>query len=437
MGKRLLVKGGRVIDPLSETDEILDVLIEDGKIKQVARDIPEKEGTPVLDARGKVVMPGFIDMHVHLREPGQEYKEDIESGTKAAAAGGFTAVACMPNTEPAVDNDSVVSSILRRAREVGVVRVYPVGAVTKGRGGKELAEMGQMRQAGAVAFSDDGSPVATGELLRCALEYLKSFDCTLIDHPEDLSLSEGGVMNQGLNSTLAGFRGIPNQAEEVAVARDITMARLTGGRLHLTHISTKEALGLIKQARANGINLTCDVTPHHLFLTDQAVLDSGYDTNTRVNPPLRSQEDTKALVEAVIDGCVDAIATDHAPHHVDDKWVEYEYAAMGISGIETAVSLVVDRLVQPGHLSWLRLAELMSTNPAKILGVPGGSLKEGSPGDITVVDPHLESSVDPRRFLSKGKNTPFTGWRLLGGPWATIVGGEVVMHEGTVKGQEA
>ncbi len=432
MGKKLLIQGGRVVDPASKTDQIRDVLIVDGKIAEVAGEISPSDGVEVLDARGKIVMPGFIDIHVHLREPGFEYKEDIESGTKAAAAGGFTAVACMPNTEPAMDNDSVVSRVVRRAREVACVRVYPVGAVTKGRVGKELAELGEMKAAGAVAFSDDGSPVSTSEVLRCAMEYLKSFDCVLMDHPEELALSEGGVMNRGLNSTLAGFRGIPNEAEEVAVARDILVAGLTGGRIHLTHVSTKGAIELIKEAKSRGVRVTCDVTPHHLFLTDEAVLESGYDTNTKVNPPLRAKEDAEALIQAVIEGAVDAVATDHAPHHMDDKWVEYEYAAPGISGIETAVSLMVDRLVLPGHLSWLRLAEVMSLNPARILGIPGGTLALGHPADITVVDPGLEHSVDPNKFLSKGKNTPFAGWRLTGAPWATIVGGNTIMIQGTV-----
>jgi len=301
--------------------------------------------------------------------------------------------------------------------------------VTKRRAGKELAEMGEMKAAGAVAFSDDGSPVATSEVLRCALEYLKSFGATLIDHPEELSLSEGGQINRGLVSTIAGFRGIPAEAETIAVFRDIAIARLTRGRLHLTHLSTKESLDLVRQAKSLGLEITCDVTPHHFTLTEDAVLETAYDTNTKVNPPLRSKADVEALKNALADGTVDAIATDHAPHHVDDKWVEFDYAENGISGLETSVSLILDKLVRPGVISYLRMAELMSLNPAKILGVEGGTLREGAPADITILDPDFEHSVNPRQFLSKGKNTPFEGWRLTGAAWATIVGGEVRMKD--------
>ena len=427
MAENLLIQGGRVIDPSSRRDEIADVLIEDGKIAKVGRGLPAAAGTAVIDARGKIVMPGLIDLHVHLRDPGFEEKEDMESGTAAAAMGGFTAIACMPNTEPPADNDSVVTSILRKAREAGHVRVYPIGAVTKDRAGKELAEMGEMKAAGAVAFSDDGSPVATSEVLRCALEYLKTFGSTLIDHPEDKSLSEGGQINRGLTSTIAGFRGIPAESEEIAVARDLIVTRLTGGKLHLTHISTKGSVELIRQAKEQGLKVTCDVTPHHLTLSEEAVLETAYDTNTKVNPPLRSKEDVEAVKRALADGTIDAVGTDHAPHHVDDKWVEFDYAENGISGLETSVSLIVDKLVRPGLISWLRMAEAMSLNPARILGVPGGTLAEGSVADVTLIDPDYEYSVDPRQFRSKGKNTPFAEWRLTGTPHATIVGGKVVM----------
>ncbi|MGI6620484.1 MAG: dihydroorotase [Bacillota bacterium] len=429
MAGDLLIKGGRVIDPSSGADRILDILVVDGRIASLSESIePENGATTVLDAAEKIVMPGFIDMHVHLREPGFEDKEDIETGTRAAAMGGFTAVACMPNTEPACDTDAVVAGILERARKKAWVRVYPIGAVTKGRAGKELAEMGEMRAAGAVAFSDDGSPVATAEILRCALEYLKSFDAVLIDHPEDMSLSEGGQINYGLTSTVSGLRGIPRESEEIAVARDLLIAKLTGGRLHLAHISTKGALDLIRQAKAKGLNVTCEVTPHHLILTDETVLETAYDTNTKVNPPLRTQEDVDALREGLADGTVDVIATDHAPHHIDDKWVEYDYADFGISGLDTAVSLIIDKLVLPGVISWMRMAELMSLNPARILGVPGGTLEPGAPGDITVIDPDCEYSILPHNFESKGKNSPFIGWRVTGAPYGTIVGGKPVMY---------
>ncbi len=430
MSHDLLIRGGRVIDPVSRTDEKLDLLILDGKIARIAADIEHQEPIEVIDADGKLVMPGLIDMHTHLREPGYEYKEDIQSGTRAAAMGGFTAVACMPNTDPPCDNDSVVSNILEIAKKHGCVKVYPIGAATKGRAGKQLSEMGEMKRAGAVAFSDDGSPVATAEVLRCAMEYLKSFDAVLIDHPEDSSLSENGQVNYGLMSTVLGLKGIPREAEEIVVARDILVSSLTKGKLHLAHISTKGSVNLVRQAKSTGLNITCEVTPHHLVLTEEAVWKTGYDTNTKVNPPLRTKEDVESLRAALADGTIDAIATDHAPHHTDDKWVEFDYAAFGISGLETAVPLVVDRLVLSGIIDWMKMAETMSTNPAKILGVPGGTLQEGSVADVTIIDPECERSVDPRGFMSKGQNTPFTGWRLTGAPYATIVNGRTVMLDG-------
>ncbi|NLA61536.1 MAG: dihydroorotase [Firmicutes bacterium] len=425
MARDLLIKGGRVVDPASGLDGVADILVSEGKIARVDKDIAS-EGAEILDVSGMIVMPGLIDMHVHLREPGFKEKEDIESGSAAAAVGGFTAVACMPNTEPALDNDAVIAEVVKKAAEIGLCRVYPIGAVTKGRRGQELAELGEMKAAGAVAFSDDGSPVSTSEILRCALEYLKAFDCVLMDHPEDLSLSEGGQINRGLVSTIAGFKGIPHEAEEIIVARDILVAGMTGGRLHLTHISTKGSVELIRRAKEKGLPVTCDCTPHHLLLTDKLVLESGYDTNTKMNPPLRTDEDLEALWQGLSDGTIDAIATDHAPHHVDDKWVEYDYAANGITGLETAVGLIVDKLVRSGSISWTRMAEAMSLNPARILGVPGGTLAEGAVADITVIDPELEWSVNPREFRSKGKNTPFEGWRLDGAPYATILGGKIV-----------
>ena len=430
MSHDLLIRGGRVIDPVSRTDEKLDLLILDGKIARIAADIEHQEPIEVIDADGKLVMPGLIDMHTHLREPGYEYKEDIQSGTRAAAMGGFTAVACMPNTDPPCDNDSVVSNILEIAKKHGCVKVYPIGAATKGRAGKQLSEMGEMKRAGAVAFSDDGSPVATAEVLRCAMEYLKSFDAVLIDHPEDSSLSENGQVNYGLMSTVLGLKGIPREAEEIVVARDILVSSLTKGKLHLAHISTKGSVNLVRQAKSSGLNITCEVTPHHLVLTEEAVWKTGYDTNTKVNPPLRTKEDVESLRAALADGTIDVIATDHAPHHADDKWVEFDYAAFGISGLETAVPLVVDRLVLSGVIDWMKMAETMSTNPAKILGVPGGTLQEGSVADVTIIDPECERSVDPRGFMSKGQNTPFTGWRLTGAPYATIVNGRTVMLDG-------
>jgi len=430
MANNLLIKGGRVIDPAAKIDERMVLLIEEGRITKLAENITAADDVEVIDASEKIVMPGLIDMHTHLREPGYEYKEDIRSGTRAAAMGGFTAVACMPNTNPPCDNDSVVFNILEIAEKCACVRVYPIGSVTKERAGINLSEMGEMKRAGAVAFSDDGSPVSTAEVLRCALEYLKSFDAVLIDHPEDTSLSQNGQMNYGLISTMLGLKGIPRESEEIAVARDILVANLTQGKLHLAHISTKGSVSLVKQAKSKGINVTCEVTPHHLVLTDEAVRQTGYSTNTKINPPLRTEEDVESLRRALADGTIDVIATDHAPHHIDDKWVEYDYAAFGISGLETAVPLIIDKLVLPGIIDWMRMAETMSLNPARILGVPGGTLQEGSVADITIIDPKRERAVDPRTFESKGQNTPFTGWRLTGTPYATIVGGKTVMLDG-------
>lgn len=429
MADHLLIKGGRVVDPSSKTDQVLDVLITNGKIARLAQSIEAENGTTeVLDATGKIVMPGFIDMHVHLREPGFEYKEDIGTGTRAAAMGGFTAVACMPNTQPACDTDTVVGRILERAKQTACVRVYPIGAVTKGRAGKELAEMGEMRAAGAVAFSDDGSPVTSAEVLRCALEYLKSFDAVLIDHPEDLSLSAGGQINYGLISTVTGLRGIPNESEEVAVARDLLIAKLTGGRLHLAHVSTKGSVELIRQAKAKGIRVTCEVTPHHLILTDETVLESGYDTNTKVNPPLRTQEDVAALRQALADGTIDAIATDHAPHHPDEKSQSFDEAHKGMVGFETAFALAVTELLEPCHIDLARLIELLSHAPRKIIHLPHMAFNPGDPADFTLCDLNVRWVVKPEHFASKAKNTPFGGRELTGRVMATFVGGRQIVE---------
>ncbi len=439
---RLLITGGLVADPVSAKLEVADLLIENGRVAALGSDRtgrptagPGEETITILDAAGKVVLPGLIDVHTHLREPGQEYKEDIASGTAAAALGGFTTVAAMPNTDPVIDDRTGVEYVLNRAADVGLVNVLPIGAVSKGQKGAELAEMGDMAAAGAVAFSDDGHPVSSAELMRCALEYAKAFGRPIIDHCEDLDLVNEGVMHQGYWSTVLGLRGIPAAAEEVQVARDVILAGLTGGRLHLTHLSTAGSLDILRRAKEKGFAITADVTPHHLSLTDEAVRRLDYDTNTKVNPPLRSEKDVAALRQAVKEGLIDVIATDHAPHHFDEKDVEYNYAAFGIVGLETAVGLVVTNLVEPGYLDWPGVARLMSLGPARLLGLEDkGRLRVGADADVTVVDPEAEWVVDPATFASKSHNTPFGGMRLRGRVTDTIVGGRVVVRDGKLVG---
>lgn len=432
---KLVIRGALVADPLAERKTgIADVVIVDGHVVSVGTAGTDEPGEPdglTIDAGGKVVLPGLIDAHVHLREPGQEHKEDIASGTAAAALGGFTTVACMPNTTPVIDDRTGVEFVLRRAAESGRVNVVPVGAVTKGQMGVELAEMGDMAAAGARAFSDDGHPIGNAEVMRCALEYAKMFGRPIIDHCEDKDLASQGVMHRGYWSSVLGLRGMPAAAEEVQVARDIILAASTGGPLHLTHLSTAGSMDLVRWAKSRGTPVTADVTPCHLFLTDEAVRRLDYDTNTKVNPPLRSSRDVEALWEALKAGLIDLIATDHAPHHFDDKDVEYDYAASGAVGLETAVGLVVTNLVAPGHLDWLDVGRLMSLNPARLLGLAGkGSLAPGADGDVTIIDPQAEWTVEPERFASKSRNTPFAGFKLKGRVWATIVGGRPVVLDG-------
>ncbi len=440
---RLIVKGGLVVDPAGGRAQVADVMVEDGVIAAIGPDQAAREDWAggggveadgpcrVIDASGKVVLPGLIDAHTHLREPGQEDKEDIGSGTAAAALGGYTAVTAMPNTDPVIDDRAGIEFVAKRAAEVGRVTVLPVGAVTKGQKGVELAEMGDMAAAGAVAFSDDGHSVANAELMRCALEYAKMFDRPIIDHCEDMNLVNEGVMHRGYWSTVLGLRGIPAAAEEVQVARDLILAGATGGRLHLTHVSTAGSLDLVRRAKEKGLRVTVDVTPHHLSLTDEAVGRLDYDTSTKVNPPLRPQADVLALRLAVKDGLVDLIATDHAPHHFDDKDVEYNYAAFGIAGLETALGLVVTNLMEPGYVDWVAVARLMSFNPARLLGLGDrGFLAVGARGDLAVVDPAATWTVDPAKFASKSRNTPFGGMRLRGKVTETIVGGRLVVLAG-------
>jgi dihydroorotase len=424
----LLIRGGRVIDPAQGVDASRDVLLEDGRVAAVGAKLSAR-GARVVDAGGLVVCPGFIDLHVHLREPGREDKETIATGTRAAAAGGFTAVCAMPNTSPINDNAGITRFILDQARSVGVVRVHPIGAITRGSRGEELAEYGDLKESGCVAVSDDGRPVASARMMRRALEYARAFDLPVVDHCEEPALSERAAMNEGPVATLLGLRGAPAAAESIVVERDVQLAELTSGRLHVAHLSTAAAADAVRRGKARGVRVTAEATPHHLLLTDQAVKDSDYDASTKMNPPLRSEADRRAVVEALRDGTIDAIATDHAPHTVDDKNVEYEAAAFGVVGLETAVSLCLDRLVAPGLLTLPRLVALLSSGPARAFGLPGGALAPGSPGDVTVLDLNRPCKVDPARFQSKGRHTPFAGWTLEGAPVMTIVAGNVVWED--------
>jgi dihydroorotase len=425
---RLLLKGGRVIDPAQGVDATLDILISEDTVADVGARLTAR-GAQVLEMKGLVVCPGFIDIHTHLREPGQEHKETIATGTRAAAAGGFTAVCCMPNTEPVNDNEGITRLILERARVEGVVRVFPIGAITRGSKGEELSEYGDLREAGCVAVSDDGHPVADSRVMRRALEYARAFDLVVIDHCEDPSLAEKTSMNEGAVSTHLGLLGEPAVGEAIMVERDVLLAGLTQGRLHVAHISAAASVDAVRRGKARGSRVTAEATPHHLFLTDEDVRESGYDTSTKMKPPLRTEADRQALIAALQDGTIDCIATDHAPHHVDDKRVEFDRAANGVVGLETAVALCLDRLVGEGLLDLPRLVALLSAGPARVLGLPGGTLAPGSPADVTVLDPARNRQVDSSRFQSKGRNTPFDGWILKGWPVTTIVGGKIAWDD--------
>jgi dihydroorotase len=424
---KLLIKGGRVVDPRSGCDGALDVLVDGGSILRIARDLPA-DGAEVLELRpGWIVAPGLIDMHVHLREPGQEHKETIETGTAAAVAGGFTAVACMPNTDPVNDHAGITQFVLSRAQSAGLARVYPIGAVSVGSKGEQLAELGEQRNAGCVAFSDDGRPVATALLMRRALEYAGMLGVPVIDHCEDPSLKGDGVAHEGYYASTLGLRGIPAVAESLMVGRDVALAEVTGAHVHIAHMSTRGSLRAVRDGKARGVRVTCEVAPHHFVLTDESLeRPVQYDTNVKMNPPLREAADREAMIEGIADGSVDAIATDHAPHHADEKFVEFDHAPFGIVGLETAVPLVFDRLVHAGHISVPRAIELLSAGPARVLGVPGGSLVEGAPADITVIDPDRRVRIDATGFRSRSRNSPFDGWELRGAPVATIVGGRVL-----------
>ena len=423
---RLLITNGYVIDPTQGVNGGRDLLIEDGRVAALLRSGEAKpEGAEVFDATGLIVAPGFIDLHTHLREPGQEYKETIASGASAAVAGGFTSVCAMPNTDPVNDNPAVTSFIVEQAQAAGLANVFPVGAITKGSKGEELAEMGEMRRAGIVAVTDDGHPVPSPGLMRRAMEYARGFDLTVMDHCDDKTLAAGGVMHEGGWSLRLGLRGRAALAEESDAMRDCALAELTGARVHLAHVSTRGAVEAVRRAKERGADVTCEVAPHHFTLTDAAC--EGFDTNTKMNPPLRSREHLDAILAAVADGTVDAIATDHAPHHLDEKELEFDHAAFGITGLETAVGLALDRLVHGGLVTLERLVELFSTNPARVFRLEGrGTLRPGAWGDVTVLDPDLRWTFDASRSRSKSRNTPFDGWTLRGAPVATVVGGRLV-----------
>ena len=420
----LLIRNGRVIDPAASVDAVQDVLLKGDRIERVGKGLAVEADTKVLDATGKIVCPGFIDLHVHLREPGQEYKETVATGTRAAAAGGFTAVCAMANTHPVNDNRAVTDYIRAKAETEGLVRVYAIGAVTRNLGGEELSELAELAEAGCVAFSDDGKCVMNAALYRRAMEYTLPFGTPLISHAEDHHLSQGGAMNEGVVSTELGMPGVPAAAEDIMVARDVLLAELTGAHVHIAHLSTAGAVRLVRDAKARGVRVTAEVTPHHLLLTEEAV--RTFDANTKMNPPLRSKRDTEALLEGLLDGTIDCIATDHAPHAVSEKEGEFDRAAFGIVGLETAVGLLMDRLVAPGTLPLATLVARLSRDPARLLNLPGGSLAAGAPADLTLLDPQARWTVDPARFASKSRNTPFGGWTVTGRPWKTIVGGRVV-----------
>ena len=426
---RILIKNGRVLDPKNQIDSVMDVYIEDGEIVQMEPDI-DMDGGDIeeIDATGLIVAPGLVDMHCHLREPGYEYKEDIETGTRSAAMGGFTSIACMPNTKPVVDNRAVVEYIINRAREAGVVNVYPIGAATKGLKGEELAEIGELKFAGVVAISDDGRPVESPALMRNAMQYAAMFDTPVISHCEEMSLSEGGAMNEGAVATRLGLRGISRASEEVMVSRDAILAQAYNLPVHIAHVSTRGSVEIVRHAKSMGVPITCETCPHYFTLTEDAVV--GFDTNAKMNPPLRTADDVAAIIEGLADGTIDAIATDHAPHHIDEKNLEFDLAANGIVGFETALGLGITYLVKPGHLSLNQLLEKMSGNPAEILGLNKGQLRTGKPADIVIFDPDKEWTVDPSAFQSKSKNSPFGGFVLNGSVEYTIVSGNIVVRQG-------
>lgn len=420
---KLLIKNGRVIDPASELDGSADVLIEDGRISAVRPGLVAAEAE-VIDAAGAIVAPGFIDMHVHLREPGIEHAETIETGSRAAAAGGFTSVCCMPNTQPVNDDPTVTRYIVERARHSAVVNVFPIGAITRNSAGEELAAIGSMKQAGAVAISDDGRPVMNARIMRRAMEFARAFDLPVIDHCEDLNLSAAGDMHEGLVSTRLGLRGIPSSSEDVMVARDILLAQATGARFHVAHLSTRTSLAMVRYAKEHGLPVTCEVTPHHFALADCEM--HHYDSNYKMKPPLRTLEDVNAMIDGVAAGLVDAIATDHAPHPGSEKMQEFEKCPFGILGLETAIGLTLEVFVHSGRIPLRRMVELFTVGPARILRLNRGTLAVGAPGDVTIFNTDSEWTYDVNRSYSKSRNSPFDGRTFRGGPVAAVVAGVVV-----------
>ncbi|HTR04272.1 MAG TPA: dihydroorotase [Thermoanaerobaculia bacterium] len=425
MSRRLLVRGGRVVDPAAGRNGRADVLLENGLVAQVA-DRLEAGDAEVFDASKLHVFPGFIDLHAHLREPGREYAETIHTGLRAAAAGGFTAVCAMPNTSPVNDSREVCEFVRARGLSAGSARLHPIAAITMGQKGEAMTAFGELKEAGAVAVSDDGKWLEDGALLRAAFEHAGLFGLPVVQHAEDRSLSQGAPMHEGAVSTRLGLSGQPALAEAAAVARDLLVAELTRGRLHVAHLSTAKALDMVRRAKASGLAVTCEVTPHHLVLTDEEVATTAFSTRVKMNPPLREASDVAALAAGLADGTVDAIATDHAPHHADEKAVDFDTAPFGVVGLETAASVVYDRLVARGRLTLERFVALFTAGPAKAFGLPGGTLAPGSPADLTLFDTEARWKVDPDRFVSKGRSTPFSGWELGGAPAATIVAGNVV-----------
>ena len=435
---RVLFKSVHLVDPAAGRNGEFDILVDGDRIGRIGKGLPVDGATVVELPRSFVVTPGLIDIHVHLREPGQEHKETIATGTASAVAGGFTGVACMPNTDPINDHASVTEFIMKRAADAALARVYPIGAVSVGSKGEQLTEIGDLCKAGCVAITDDGRPVQTALLMRRALEYATMFKIPVIDHCEDPSLKGDGVVHEGAVASMLGLKGIPGAAESVMVERDISMAELTGGHVHVAHMSARQSLRAVREGKSRGVHVTSEVAPHHFILTDEAIAErGGYDTNFKMNPPLREAADREAMLEGLRDGSVDVIATDHAPHHADEKALEFDRAPFGIVGSETAVSLCLDRLVHPGLISMTRLVELLSTNPARVMNLPGGTLVEGGPADITILAPDAPVTVHAASFKSKSRNTPFEGWPLKGGVAATIVGGRAVYVNESVLGRKA
>jgi dihydroorotase len=423
-GQPILFRGARVVDPAAGIDESLDVLLADGKVAAVGSGLDVPESARIEPCEGRILVPGLIDVHVHLREPGGEHRETIKTGARAAAAGGFTAVCAMPNTDPVIDSPATVGFVAAVGRAAGLARVYPVGALSVGQQGTRLTEIGELVDAGAVAITDDGSPVMDSGLMRMALEYSQAFDIPVADHPEDLGLSRDGVMNEGLVSARLGLRGKSNASEDVHIARDLLVAELTGGHIHIQHVSTRLGVGLIRRAKARGVRVTAEATPHHLLLTEEAV--DGFRTEAKMNPPLRTEVDRSAVEQGFIDGTLDTLVTDHAPHHYDETEQAFDDAPFGIVGLETAVGLMLTHFIETGKMALSTLVERMSLQPARAFRLPGGTLAEGAPADLTLIDASAEWTVDPRKFYSRGRNTPFSGAMLRGRTVLTVVGGRPI-----------